>query len=232
MATPIKDNTTALEELLDRARALPSVPGSVEQATPTITVSSGGLITASATQVAGAVAAGTKSATRQLPTKGATTIEPSDAEQTAVSAGTFVTGDIKVAAQSGGGANIQTKQGNITLSTNSGHMDVNINCEFMPDIVILQFGTFENEYDGERYIDTYQTGVSFIGMDVTKEPMSSSEMRLPHELFSTVDSDALISCRLMLQVSGFSVSFQVYDENDEDMDISRHPITYEAYKLT
>ena len=38
------------------------------QATPTISVSSGGLITASATQTAGYVVAGTKSATKQLST--------------------------------------------------------------------------------------------------------------------------------------------------------------------
>ena len=121
MATPIKDNTTALEELLDRARALPSIPGSVEQATPTISVSSSGLITASVTQEAGVVDAGTKSATRQLPTKGATTIEPSDSVQTAVSAGTYVTGDINVAAAEGGqivaGTVIPTSDSNILSLT-------------------------------------------------------------------------------------------------------------------
>lgn len=73
------------------------------QATPSITVSSSGRITATATQTAGYVAAGTKTATKQLTTKGATTITPSSTVQTAVSAGTYVTGDIKVAAVSGGG---------------------------------------------------------------------------------------------------------------------------------
>ena len=75
------------------------------QATPSITVSSSGLITASATQTAGYVAAGTKSATKQLTTKAATTITPTTSEQVAVSAGTYVTGDIKVAAASSGGSN-------------------------------------------------------------------------------------------------------------------------------
>ncbi len=75
------------------------------QATPAITVSASGLITASANQSAGYVSAGTKSATTQLATKGATTITPGSSVQTAVAAGTFVTGDIKVAAApaSGGG---------------------------------------------------------------------------------------------------------------------------------
>lgn len=67
------------------------------QATPSITVSSGGLITASATQTAGYVVAGTKSATKQLTTKGAATITPTKAAQT-IPGGTYLTGDQTVAA--------------------------------------------------------------------------------------------------------------------------------------
>lgn len=74
---------------------------SATQATPSITVSSGGLITASATQTAGYVAAGTKSATKQLTTKAATTITPTGSVQTAVAAGTYCIGDILVAASAG-----------------------------------------------------------------------------------------------------------------------------------
>ena len=49
--------------------------------------------------------AGTKSATKQLTTKGATTVTPGYTEQTVVEAGTYVTGDIKVSAvPSGGGS--------------------------------------------------------------------------------------------------------------------------------
>lgn len=70
---------------------------SATQATPSISVSSNGLITASATQTAGYVTAGTKNATQQLTTKGATTITPSKSEQTAVAAGVYTTGIIKVA---------------------------------------------------------------------------------------------------------------------------------------
>lgn len=68
------------------------------QATPSISISSAGLITASATQTAGYVSAGIKNATKQLTTKGATTITPSKSEQTAVAAGVYTTGEIKVAA--------------------------------------------------------------------------------------------------------------------------------------
>ena len=54
----------------------------VQQATPSISVSSTGLITASATQEAGKVEAGTESATRQLTTQGAQTITPGTANKT------------------------------------------------------------------------------------------------------------------------------------------------------
>lgn len=66
------------------------------QATPSITVSSSGLITASATQGAGYVASGTKSATKQMPTQPAKTITPGTADQTAVSAGRYTTGAVTV----------------------------------------------------------------------------------------------------------------------------------------
>ena len=61
------------------------------QATPSISVSSSGLITASSTQTAGYVSAGTKSSTKQLTTKGATTYTPNTSNQT-ISSGTYLTG--------------------------------------------------------------------------------------------------------------------------------------------
>ena len=61
------------------------------QATPSITVSSAGLITASATQTAGYVAAGTKSATKQLTTQAAQTITPGTTDQT-IASGKYLTG--------------------------------------------------------------------------------------------------------------------------------------------
>lgn len=70
----------------------------VTQATPAITVSAAGLITASATQTAGIVPAGTKSATKQLVTVAAKTVIPTTSEQTAVASLRFTTGDVKVAA--------------------------------------------------------------------------------------------------------------------------------------
>lgn len=67
-----------------------------EQATPSVSVSSSGLITASATQTAGYVSAGTKSGTKQLTTQGAKTITPSKSSQTAVASGVYTTGAVTV----------------------------------------------------------------------------------------------------------------------------------------
>ena len=69
----------------------------VTQATPTISVNSSGLITASSTQSAGYVTAGTKNATRQLTTQAGKTITPGRTQQTAVSNGRYTTGTIYVA---------------------------------------------------------------------------------------------------------------------------------------
>jgi hypothetical protein len=66
------------------------------QATPSIAVTTGGLITASTTQTAGYVAAGTKSATKQLTTQAAKTVTPSTSNQTAVASGKYTTGAITV----------------------------------------------------------------------------------------------------------------------------------------
>lgn len=61
------------------------------QATPSISVNSSGLITASSTQTAGYVAAGTKSATKQLTTQAAQTITPTTTNKT-IASGRYLTG--------------------------------------------------------------------------------------------------------------------------------------------
>ena len=68
------------------------------QATPSITVSAAGLITASATQTAGYVTAGTKKATKQLTTQVAKTVTPTESSQTAVASGRYTTGAVTVGA--------------------------------------------------------------------------------------------------------------------------------------
>ena len=67
----------------------------VTQATPAISISPSGLITASATQLSGYVPAGEKSATSQLTTQGATTFTPTTGNQT-VLAGRYLTGPLTI----------------------------------------------------------------------------------------------------------------------------------------
>ena len=73
------------------AAAVTKSVATAAQATPSISVSSDGLITASATQDAGYVSAGTKSATKQLTVQGAQTITPTTTDQT-IEAGRYLTG--------------------------------------------------------------------------------------------------------------------------------------------
>lgn len=61
------------------------------QATPSISVSSAGLITASATQTAGYVSAGTKTTTSQMTVQAAQTITPSTSDKT-IASGRYLTG--------------------------------------------------------------------------------------------------------------------------------------------
>lgn len=66
---------------------------------PTASINSTtGVVTASHTQTAGYVSAGTTTGTLNLTTQGAATITPSKTEQTAVAAGRYTTGVVKVAA--------------------------------------------------------------------------------------------------------------------------------------
>lgn len=71
---------------------------SATQATPNISIDSAGKITASATQSAGYVSAGTKTGTKQLTTQAAKTITPTTSSQTAVASGVYTTGTITVGA--------------------------------------------------------------------------------------------------------------------------------------
>lgn len=68
----------------------------VEQATPSISVNSDGLITASVTQSTGYVKSGNKQSTRQLEKQPARSITPSKSSQTAVVAGRYTTGAVTV----------------------------------------------------------------------------------------------------------------------------------------
>jgi hypothetical protein len=94
----LQTNNSSLEGIITQLNNLPNAPETVAQATPAITVNqTTGLITATATQTAGYVPAGTKSATHQLAFQPAKTITPGTANQTAVAANTYVGGAVTVA---------------------------------------------------------------------------------------------------------------------------------------
>lgn len=199
----IYDNTSELENILAAVNALPNAGGStptpeaVEQATPSITVSASGLITAKATQAAGYVAGGTKSATKQLTTKGATTITPGTAVKTAVAAGTYVTGDIKVAAvQSGGSGTVETCSLTFDMSKTS------------ENSIYVYYATVENgavTLGGKRIETTTSITVVkntplFLQYDVYDEysnlaPTANANMEIMFDIFwgFTITGDATIT---------------------------------------
>ena len=102
-----------------------SIP-TVELATPGISVSASGLITATETQSAGYVAAGTATSTQQLTTQAATTITPGDSAQTAVAAGKYTTGAVTVAAVDADGVTI-TSNGTYTPDSGTYYNSVVVN---------------------------------------------------------------------------------------------------------
>lgn len=96
-ATAIAGDIRAGKTAYGASEKLIGTLNDVQQATPTISVSSSGLITASASQSGGIVTAGSKSATRQLTTQGGTTITPGTSQKTAVASGRYTTGTVYVA---------------------------------------------------------------------------------------------------------------------------------------
>lgn len=113
------------------------------QATPSISVSSDGLITASATQSAGYVSAGTKSATKQLTTQAAATITPGTSAKTAVASGRYTTGAVTVA----GDSNL------IASNIKSGVSIFGVSGNFLGDLNSIPY-VIENNY-GNSWIDNF-----------------------------------------------------------------------------
>lgn len=152
----------------------------VTQATPTITVGTDGLITASATQAAGKVEAGTKSTTKQLPVQAAKTVTPGALEQTAVEPGAYTTGAVKVAP-----VPTETKSitENGTYEPNSGKFfsSVTVNVPSSGGEVSLQEKTVipseseqtvtpDSGYDGLYSVKVGAVSKTYVGSDVPKQP--------------------------------------------------------------
>lgn len=128
------------------------------QATPEISVSTSGLITASASQTAGYVQAGTKSATKQLTTQAAQTITPGTTDKT-ISSGRYLTGNQTirgdenlVAENIKSGVSIFGVEGTLaagavkrvtgTITFESEYMVISLG--FVPDIVMFPDFTYPN----------------------------------------------------------------------------------------
>jgi hypothetical protein len=88
------------------------------QATPSVSIDANGKISASATQTAGYVSAGTKTGTKQMTTQAAKTITPSTSSQTAVAKNVYTTGAVTVAAIP---SNYIIPSGTKTITTNGTH---------------------------------------------------------------------------------------------------------------
>ncbi|MBQ8396715.1 MAG: hypothetical protein IJX53_00775 [Clostridia bacterium] len=174
-----KKFVTAAGELADGA--MPSVT----QATPSISVSSGGLITASATQAAGKVAAGTKSATKQLTVQAAKTVTPTTTEQVAVAAGVYTTGAVKVAAV---GADKVVQGSFATTSyqtfTISGLTFSKVKCVFIGTTVTnagsnMKYAYFFHNGEGKAYVYFYNGGVTTInGSDASTFTYSNGTLTI------------------------------------------------------
>ena len=104
-------------------------------ATPAISISSDGLITASSAQTAGYVAAKTTTATKQLTAQSAKTIIPSSSAQIAVGAGKYTTGDITVSAVP---TETKTITANGTYSPSNGKYFSSVKVAVASDAVALQ----------------------------------------------------------------------------------------------
>lgn len=124
------------------------------QAVPGISVSSNGLITASATQTEGYVSSGTKSATKQLTTQAAQTITPGTTDKT-IASGKYLTG-------------IQTIKGDANLVAGNIKKGVSIfgitgALEAMPGkIKAFKSGSFvpDKNYSSETYTVQHGLGVT------------------------------------------------------------------------
>ena len=137
-------------------------PVEVEQATPTITVSTSGLITAKSTQGAGLVSAGTKQSTKQLTTIKATEWTPTT-NNISIPKGRYLTGaqiikgdanlvpdnikkgvsifDVIGAFEGEGGGGLPAgfsalASGTITPTTNSSYLEITHNFGFEPNFIV------------------------------------------------------------------------------------------------
>ena len=188
------------------------------QATPSVSVSSSGLITASATQTAGYVSAGTKSGTKQLTTQAAKTVTPSASAQTAVASGVYTTGAVTVAAIPSTYKQVQTTSG--TLSSKSSSSGTTIDCGFKPDFVTI---TENRTYYDDDIKKTFNCDLTFNFINGT-DNVTGAEW---------TSGDLLYEVFARRTDSGFTVSFWKYNSSMTNASWwGNKTFTYYAYKIT
>lgn len=147
------------------------------QAIPSISIDSAGKITATSTQEAGYVSAGTKTATKQLTIQAAKTITPSTLSQTVVASGVYTTGEITVEAVPSETKNI-TSNGTYNPSIGKWFSSVNVN---VPDRIFNtqtksvtpteyeQIVVVDADYDGLSSVTVGAISSTYIGSGVTRK---------------------------------------------------------------
>lgn len=146
-------------------------------ATPAISISSDGLITASSAQTAGYVAAKTTTATTQLSTQSAKTITPSSSAQVAVDAGKYTTGNITVSAVP---TETKTITANGTYSPSNGKYFSSVKVAVASDAVALQEKTItptestqvvdpDNGYGGFSSVTVNGIPSTYVGSGITRK---------------------------------------------------------------
>ena len=146
-------------------------------ATPAISISSDGLITASSAQTAGYVAAKTTTATKQLTAQSAKTITPSSSAQVAVGVGKYTTGDITVSAVP---TETKTITANGTYSPSNGKYFSSVKVAVASDAVALQEKTItptestqvvdpDNGYGGFSSVTVNGIPSTYVGSGITRK---------------------------------------------------------------
>ena len=143
----LQSNNTDLQAILNTINELPEA---TEQATPTISVSSNGLITATA---------GTKSSTHQLAFQAAKTITPTTASQIAVSSGYYTGGNIMVAAVPTQSKTVTPTSSAQNIIPDSGKFLSKVTINAIPSTYIQPTGTKTITTNGTHDVKSY-TSVS------------------------------------------------------------------------
>lgn len=207
------------------------------QATPSITVSSSGKITAKSTQSAGYVSSGTKSATKQLTTQAAKTITPSTSSQTAVASGVYTTGAVTVEAIPSTYVKPTATKAATTYTPTTTNQTIASGTYLS--------GTQTIKGDANLVASNIKSGVSIFG--VTGTLSSSAGENLDEELATQDTLIASLQSKLDGNVSGYGASVKTctltieYDGIDNieytgitngNIEIKQHAVSFDGNQIT